>query len=82
MNRDTSMARWYRRVDPACFSAQVSAETNDEGYSSLYSRDGAAVTSPRASSPTSAVPAAFKKAWEPQPDERGLTRLRAIFGRS
>lgn len=82
MNRDTSVARWYRRVDPSCFSAQASAETNDESYSSLYSPDGRTVTSPSAATSHTVVPAAFAKAWEPQPDERGLTRLRAIFSRS
>ena len=31
MNRDTAMARWYRRVDPHCFTAPSRSDTGSEG---------------------------------------------------
>jgi hypothetical protein len=30
MNRDTTMARWYRRIDSACFSTSRPAETHED----------------------------------------------------
>lgn len=30
MNRDTTIARWYRRVDPRCFTPQGPSYTGDE----------------------------------------------------
>jgi hypothetical protein len=35
MNRDTAMARWHRRIDPACFTASRPAETRQETVPSL-----------------------------------------------
>src|SRR3954463_8392265 len=30
MNRETAVARWYRRIDPRCFTFQRSSYTGDE----------------------------------------------------
>jgi len=68
MNRDTATAVWYRQIDPSCFAD---------------AHDAASHTAASTASDTP-VPATFVRAFEQksgQRDERGLTRLRAIFGR-
>jgi len=68
MTRDTAQAIWYRQLDPSCFSASDATDSTDAQ---------SAATTPTSNS----VPAAFANAWEPQHEQHGLTRLRAIFSR-